>query len=58
MLEALGEYLTERLGQHLDQMAVFLLDEFEVLITTRALASIGWSKKAGRRVAKEQNPDL
>jgi hypothetical protein len=43
-------------------MVVFLWDEFEVLVTTsavsRALASIGWSKKVARRVAKERNPDL
>jgi hypothetical protein len=43
-------------------MVVFLYDEFNVLVTTssisRALASAGWSKKAARRVAKEQNADL
>jgi hypothetical protein len=43
-------------------MVVLLWDEFEVLVTTsavsRALASIGWSKKVARRVAKERNPDL
>lgn len=36
MPEALCEYLTERLGQYSDQMAVFLLDEFRVLIATIA----------------------
>jgi transposase len=43
-------------------MAVFLWDEFQVLVTAfsigRALASIGWSKKAARRVAKKRNADL
>jgi hypothetical protein len=43
-------------------MVVFLWDEFRVLVTIfsigRALASIGWSKKAARRIAKEQDADL
>ena len=43
-------------------MVVLLWDEFEVLVTkssiSRALSSIGWSKEAASRVAKEQNPDL
>jgi hypothetical protein len=43
-------------------MAVFLYDEFGIPVTassiSRALASIGWSKKATRHVAKERNADL
>ena len=43
-------------------MAVFLWDEFGKHVTiqsiSRALASVGWSKKAARQVAKEQNADL
>ncbi|RYO29315.1 hypothetical protein AA0113_g12065 [Alternaria arborescens] len=43
-------------------MAVFLWDEFEVQVSThsisRALKDIGWSKKAARQIAKEQNADL
>jgi hypothetical protein len=48
MLEALREYLTERLGQYLDWMAVFLLDEFGVLIATIA--------QAGLWLVKESSP--
>jgi tricorn protease-like protein len=43
-------------------MAVFLWDEFEVQVTTstisRALKSIGWSKKVARRVAADRSADL
>lgn len=43
-------------------MAVFLRDEFEAQVTVhsigRALASVGWSKKAARRIARERNADL
>jgi hypothetical protein len=45
-----------------DEMAVFLWDEFGALITAfstgRALASVGWSEKAARRIAKERNAEL
>jgi transposase len=62
MLDALREYLLEKPEQYLDEMAVFLWDEFDVLVTTatisRTLVSIGWSKKTIRRRAREQNPDL
>lgn len=62
MLDALCEHLIERPDQYLDEMMVFLWDEFEVLLTTSSisptLASTGWSKKAARRVAREKNPDL
>jgi transposase len=62
MLEALCEHLVEKPDLYQDEMVVFLWDEFQILVTTfsigRALASIGWSKKAARRVAKEQNVDL
>jgi hypothetical protein len=44
MLDALRERLLEKPGLYQDEMAVFLYDEFSVLITTssihRALASI------------------
>ena len=43
-------------------MALFLWDEFEVIVTihsiSRALASVDWSKKAARRVAQKRNADL
>jgi transposase len=62
MFDTLREYLLEKPDLYLNEMAVFLWDEFEVLVTkssiSRALSSIGWSKKAARRVAKKQNPDL
>jgi hypothetical protein len=62
MLGALCEHLLEKPELYLEEMAVFLWDEFEVLVLTcnisRALKSVGWSKKAACRVAREQNPDL
>jgi transposase len=62
MIEALCEHLIEKPGLYQDEMAIFLWDEFGILVTKfsigRALASIGWSKKAARRVAKERNADL
>ncbi|KAK9846153.1 hypothetical protein MYU51_002995 [Penicillium brevicompactum] len=46
----------------LDEMAIFLWDEFRIQVTNsslkRALASVGWSKKVARQRAKEQNADL
>jgi transposase len=62
MLEALCEHLLEKPELYLEEMALFLWDEFEVLVSTssitRALKSKCWSKKAARRVAREQNLDL
>lgn len=62
MLEALCDHLLERPGLYLDEMVLFLWDEFHTLTTTstisRALASIGWSKKTIRRKASEQNADF
>ena len=61
MLEALCEHLLEKPELYLEEMALFLGDEFKVLVSTssisRALKSKRWSK-AARRVAREQNPDL
>jgi hypothetical protein len=61
-LETLCEHLLEKPDQYLNEMAVFSWDEFEALVTTstisRALKSIGWSKKICRRVAKGRNADL
>jgi hypothetical protein len=49
MLEALCDHLLEKPGLYLDEMVVFLWDEFGLPITdssiSRALSSIGWSKK-------------
>lgn len=62
MLSALLERLIEKPDLFQDEMAIFLHDEFNVLVTTstvsRALASAGWSKKAARYMAKERNSDL
>jgi hypothetical protein len=62
MLRALCEHLIEKPELFQDEMGLFLWDEFEAQVTVysigRALASVGWSKKAARRVAKERNADL
>jgi transposase len=62
MLEALRERLIEKPGMYLDEMIVFLWDDFRVLVSPptvyRALDSIGWSKKTFRQVAGERNADL
>lgn len=54
MFDALRERLLEKAGLYQDEMALFLYNEFNVLLSTscisRALASIGWSKKAGREL--------
>jgi hypothetical protein len=59
MLEALCESLIEKPDQYLGEMVVFLWDEFQAFVITftisRALKSIGWSKKTCRRVAKGRN---
>jgi hypothetical protein len=45
---------------YLDEMAVFLWDEFQTLVTTssirRALVTKGWSKTTARQRAREQMP--
>lgn len=62
MLEALFDHLTETPGLYLDEMAVFLCDEFDITVSSssikRALSSAGWTKKTAHKRAKEQNPDL
>ncbi|KAI2791665.1 hypothetical protein POX_c04532 [Penicillium oxalicum] len=62
MLESLCDHLLEKPGLYLDEMVVFLWDEFHTLATTssirRALTSKGWSKKTARQRAKEQSADL
>ena len=62
MLEALCDHLLEKPGLYLEEMAVFLWDDFEVYVSThsisRTLKDIGWSKKAARQIAKEQNAEL
>src|SRR5580704_9367556 len=62
MLDALREYLQKRPRSYQYEMKDFLQKEFEVPVTTssigRALASIDWTKKKIRRVAKGRNADL
>lgn len=62
VLEVLCDHLLEKPGLYVEEMAVFLGDEFQVLVTNsclkRALASIGWSKNVARQRANEQNADL
>jgi len=62
MLEALRERLLEKADMYLDEMVVFLWDEFRVLTTvptiSRTLASIGWSKKTCRRVTIQRSQEL
>ena len=62
MIEALCDRLLEKPGLYVDEMEIFLSDEFRVQVTNsslkRALASVGWSKKVARQRAKEQNADL
>lgn len=62
MLEALCDHLLEKPGLYLDEMALFLWDEFGAYPTTssirRALISNKWSKKTSRQKARERNADL
>ncbi|KAJ5335689.1 uncharacterized protein N7506_005625 [Penicillium brevicompactum] len=48
MIEALCDRLLEKPGLYVDEMAIFLWDEFRIQVTNsslkRALASVGWSK--------------
>lgn len=62
MIEALCDHLFEKPGLYLDEMAIFLWDEFQTMVTTssirRALVAKGWSKKTARQHAREQNAGL
>ena len=62
MLEALCDHLLEKPGLYLDEMAIFLWGEFQMLATAssirRALVSKGWSRKTTQQKAKEQNAEL
>ena len=60
--EELLAYLEQRPMAYLDEMAFFLLDEFDVQVDEatiwRALTRLGWSRKKCRKVAKERNQEL
>lgn len=62
MLDALREHLLEKPGLYQEEMALFLWDEFGVLVTThsisRTLKAAGWSKKVARQIAREQSAEL
>ncbi|KUM63427.1 hypothetical protein ACN42_g3681 [Penicillium freii] len=62
MLEALCDYLLEKPTLYLDEMTIFLWDEFAIQATkssiSRALTSRGWSKKTAQVKARECNLDL
>ena len=62
MLEALCDRLLEKPTLYLDEIAIFLWDEFAFQATkasiSRALASKGWSKKTAQVKARERNLDL
>lgn len=62
MLEALCDHLLKKPDIYLDEMAEFLLDDFDLLVSTytisRALRSQGWTKKVARQIARERNADL
>ena len=62
MLDALCEHLLEKPGLYQSEMILFLLDEFDVLVTAssigRALRSRSWTKKQIRCIVNELNADL
>jgi transposase len=62
MVQALCDHLLEKPHLYLDEMAIYLWDEFQTQVTTcairRALQYAGWSKKKARQKARERNPDL
>jgi hypothetical protein len=62
MLNALREFLLEKPDRYLDELAVFLWDEFQAAVIpstiSRTLKVAGRSKKACHRVARERNADL
>jgi hypothetical protein len=62
MLKALCDHLLEHPTLYLNEMAVFLSKKFDedmaICTISRALASIGWSKKVVQQKAKERNRAL
>ncbi|EED11609.1 conserved hypothetical protein [Talaromyces stipitatus ATCC 10500] len=62
MLKALCDHLLEHPTLYLNEMADFLSKKFDedmaICTISRALASIGWSKKVVRQKAKERNRAL
>lgn len=62
MREALLEHLLRKRDLYLEEMVVYLWDEFEARVTkssvSRTLRSAHWSKKKARAIAKGRNADL
>ncbi|EED14549.1 conserved hypothetical protein [Talaromyces stipitatus ATCC 10500] len=62
MIQALCDHLLEKPYLYLDEMALFIWDEFQVQATiyciSRALDREGWSKKTAKQKARERNADL
>jgi transposase len=62
MFDTLEEVLLERPDRHLDELAAFIQNDFEVAVSMwtfgRVLKAKGWSRKITRCSAKEQNADL
>lgn len=57
MLEALYDHLLEKPGLYLDEIVVFLWDEFQQLATTSSIRRVftlkGWSKKSAPQRPRE-----
>ena len=62
MLDDLLDLLREKHYLQLDEMAIFLWDRYDELVSkstlSRALAQAKWSRKVARRIAHEQCADL
>lgn len=62
MLEALFDHVIEKPSLYLDKMAIFLYDEFDIIVSPssikQALSLAGWTKKTARNRAQEWNHDL
>lgn len=62
MFDGLCDHLAEKPGLYVEEMAIFLRDEFNILPSSssikRALSHAGWTKKKAQQKAKEQNPQI
>jgi transposase len=60
--EALLEYLRVWPDRYLDELAIYLADEFDTLVSvstiSRELKRAGWSKKKNRQQARQRDPAL
>ena len=62
MMKALSEHLLEKPSLYLQEMQLFLLDEFDIHIPKSTISDTlhqkGWSKKIARQKARERDEDL